>query len=287
MTISLLDTHQHLIYPDRFGYDWAAGIDVLAGKAFTIEDYETLTEGLGVAATLFMEVDVDGDQRFAESDFIAELSRDPANRLIGQIAAIRPERDEGFDAELERADALGIVGFRRVLHVVDDAMSQSDTFRDNIRKIGAANKVYDICVAARQLPIALDLARACDNTTLVIDHCGVPDIAGGALDPWRGDMANLAALPHVNCKLSGILAYTAPGSGSYETVRPWVDHVLEVFGPDRIVWGSDWPVVDMGADLPTWIAVTRRILGGLSDSEATAIANASAQRIYGVSLPAA
>ena len=95
-------------------------------------------------------------------------------------------------------------------------------------------------------------------------------------------MKALAALPHVHCKLSGVLAYCAPGTASLETIRPYVDHVFEVFGPQRIVWGSDWPVVNMTSDLPAWIGITRQILSGLSDKEAEAVAAASARRIYGV-----
>ena len=133
---------------------------------------------------------------------------------------------------------------------------------------------------ARQLPVALELARACPEMTLVLDHCGVPDIAGGAMDPWRADMAALAALPHVYCKLSGILAYCAPGTASLEVVRPWVEHVIEVFGPERVLWGSDWPVVNLGGGLPLWLDITDGLLAGLSADERAAIRAGTARRVY-------
>ena len=280
--IPLIDTHQHLLYPDELPYGWTAGIEALAGRAFTLDDYKALTADLGIAGTLFMEVAVDDDRRTDEAPFIAKQAAEDGSNILGLIATIRPESDDGFEAELERAAALGIVGYRRILHVVDDALSQSETFRKNVRKVGDAGRVFDMCFLARQLPIARDLANACDNTTLVLDHCGVPDIAGGDLDLWRADMKALAALPHVHCKLSGLLAYCAPGTANLETIRPYVDHVLEVFGPQRIVWGSDWPVVNMASDLPTWIAITRQILDGLSENEAEAVASANACRVYGV-----
>jgi predicted TIM-barrel fold metal-dependent hydrolase len=179
---------------------------------------------------------------------------------------------------------MGVVGYRRILHVMPDELSQSDTFRRNVGKIGAADKVFDMCFLSRQLPIAAELAAACDNTRLVLNHCGVPDIAGGGLDPWRADMTALAALPNVTCKLSGLMAYCAPDAMTAEAIAPYVDHVLEVFGPDRMVWGSDWPVVNLAKGLPEWIAVTREILAKLSDGEATAIANGTAQSVYRVSL---
>ncbi len=282
--IPLLDTHQHLIYPDAIGYGWTDGIPPLAHTAFTVDDYNRLTDGLGVGGTLFMEAGVDDADWQRETPFIAGVAKDPAKGIIGIIATIRPEDDATFDAELEKADAHGVVGYRRILHVVDDSMSQPAGFKANVRKIGDAGKVFDMCFSARQLPLAAELASACDNTTMVLDHCGVPDIAGGGFDPWREHMTALAALPNVTCKLSGILAYCAPGTATLETIRPYVDHVLEAFGPARMVWGSDWPVVNMTADLPAWISITRQILDGLSDDEARAIAHANAERIYGVSI---
>jgi hypothetical protein len=122
---------------------------------------------------------------------------------------------------------------------------------------------FDLCVLARQLSIAEDLARACDGMPLVLDHCGVPDIAGGAFEPWAQGIDALARLPHVHCKISGLTAYAAPGATT-ETIRPWVDHVLERFGPDRCLWGGDWPVVNLGAGLPAWIVMTRELLANLS-----------------------
>ncbi|NDB55613.1 hypothetical protein EB169_07260 [archaeon] len=86
------------------------------------------------------------------------------------------------------------------------------------------------------------------------------------------------------CKLSGLMAYCAPGTSSQETIQPYVDHVLETFGPNRMVWGSDWPVVNLGKGIQEWISVTRNILSKLSDSEAEAIANANAQKIYNTEL---
>lgn len=282
--IPLLDTHQHLIYADKLGYGWTAGIEALAGQSFTLEDYKKLSAGMGVGGTLFMEAGADDDVWQDETPVLADIAKSPGSGILGLIASIRPEDDATFAAELAKADAHGVVGYRRILHTVDDGISQSATFRANVRKIGDAGKVFDMCFLARQLPIAKALAEACDNTALVLDHCGVPDIAGGGLDPWRADMTALAALPNVHCKLSGILAYTAPGTATLETIRPYVDHVLEAFGPSRMVWGSDWPVVNMASDLPGWIRITRQILDVLSDDEAKAIAHANAERLYGVTL---
>ncbi len=280
--IGLIDTHQHLVYPDAAGYGWTDGIPVLANKAFTLEGYRSLTDGSGIEGTLFMETAVDDPDTTAETELVSDLAKSPDSGILGLIATCRPETNAGFDAWLDEAKALGAVGFRRILHVVDDDMSQSETFRDNIRTIGAKGMTFDMCFLARQLRLAADLADACPNTSLILDHCGVPDIAGGGLDPWRDEIRRLAERPNVTCKLSGLLAYCAPGDATLDAIRPYVDHVLETFGPARIVWGSDWPVVDMANGLEDWLGVTRQILAGLSDAEAKSIAQDTARRVYGL-----
>lgn len=278
----LIDTHMHLVYPDVAGYSWTDGIPPLANRAFTVEDYKRLTEGSGVVGALFMETAADDAGIEAETRHAARLAEDPSNRIHGLIATARPETDEGFGDWLATAKSLGAVGIRRVLHVVDDDMSKSGTFRANVRKIGAAGLTFDMCFLARQLPLARDLAAACPETRMILDHCGVPDIAGGGLDPWRDDMRALAELDNVTCKLSGLLAYCAPDHAHHEAIAPYVDHVLEAFGPDRMVWGSDWPVVDLGGGLPAWLDVTQQILDGLSQDEAARIGSGTAREVYGV-----
>lgn len=280
--VHLIDTHQHLLYRDRLRYAWSESLPALAGQDFTVADYQQLTAGHDIAASIFMEVDA-GDYR-DETRFIAELAADPANRLAGIISSCRPEIDEGFDAWLEECSNLPVVGYRRILHEVPDDVSRSETFRKNVRKMGRAGKVFDMVYRADQLAIARELATACDGMSLVLDHCGVPDIAGGEMDGWKKAVTDLAALPHVNAKLSGVLAYCTPGTASLETIRPYVDHVIDSFGPDRLVWGSDWPVVNLTSALPDWIVIFRQLIAGFSPDEQAAICNGNAQRIYGVTI---
>ena len=282
--ISLLDTHQHLVYREKASYGWTKDIPPLAEGNFTLDDYKTLTEGLGIGGTLFMETGVDDPDYQQETRFVKSLADNSDNGMIGLISSIRPESDEAFETWLEETIEMGVVGYRRILHVMPDDTSQSDIFRKNVCKIGVSGKTFDICFLPGQLPIACELAKACENTKLILNHCGVPDIAGNGLDPWRQDIKALAQIPNVICKLSGLMAYCAPGTSSLETIEPFVDHVLNCFGPNRMVWGSDWPVVNLAKGLPEWIAVTRKILGKLSADEASSIAYGTAQIVYKVKI---
>ena len=282
--ISLLDTHQHLVYREKASYGWTKDIPPLAEGNFTLDDYKTLTEGLGIGGTLFMETGVDDPDYQQETRFVKSLADNSDNGMIGLISSIRPESDEAFETWLEETIEMGVVGYRRILHVMPDDTSQSDIFRNNVRKIGVSGKTFDICFLPGQLPVACELAKACENTKLILNHCGVPDIAGNGLDPWRQDIKALAQIPNVICKLSGLMAYCAPGTSSLETIEPYVDHALNCFGPNRMVWGSDWPVVNLAKGLPEWIAVTRKILGKLSVDEASSIAYGTAQIVYKVKI---
>lgn len=278
--MEFIDTHQHLIYRDLVGYSWTADIPALATGDFTQADYDALTDGSGVVGKVFMEVGVDEADYQTEARFVAGLVG--SHGLLGQIASIRPEFDAGFDDWLAESAGLRVVGFRRILHVVPDEVSQSDTFRRNLRKIGAAGLPFDINFLARQLGIAEALVRACPNQVFVLDHCGVPDIAGGAYEEWAGGITAIAKLPQVVVKLSGIAAYCAPGTASVAVFQRYFDHLMQSFGPDRMLWGSDWPVVNLGMRLPDWIAATRALIGGLSEDEQFAIAQGTARRVYGL-----
>ena len=282
--IPLLDTHQHLVYRDIASYGWTKDIPPLAKDNFILEDYKNLTEGFGIDGTLFMETGVDDSDYKKEIKFVKSLANNSDNNLIGLISSIRPETEEGFEEWLNATIEMGVVGYRRILHVMPDETSQNEIFRRNVRKIGDVGKTFDICFLPTQLNVAKELAQACENTSMILNHCGVPSIANDGLDPWRQDIEALSQIPNVTCKLSGLMAYCAPGTASLETIEPYVDHVLKCFGPKRIVWGSDWPVVNLGKGLPEWITVTRQILDKLSTDEANAIANGTAQTVYKVVL---
>ena len=275
--MELIDTHLHLIHRQFQTYDWLRNNPLLNASDHTLAEVQALAAGR-ITASLFMEVDAT-DYR-SEARMVRGMMK-PGNGLLGQIVSCRPETDDGFADWLDECAALNVVGFRRILHEVPDDVSQSDTFRRNLRAIGATGRAFDMVFQARQLPVALELARACPDVTLVLDHCGVPDIAGGAMDPWRADMAALAALSHVNVKLSGIMAYCG-GPATLDLLRPWVDHIIDVFGPNRVLWGSDWPVVNLGGGLPLWLDITDGLLAGLTPAEQAAIRAGTARRVYGV-----
>ncbi len=278
--MEFVDTHQHLIYQESVRYVWTDNKPELKDRNFTLADYQALTVGRGIGQTLFMEVDAaDGDYQ-AEARFFAGLVG--TGGLAGVVASCRPESDEGFDAWLDEAKTLRVNGFRRILHEVPDDVSQSETFRRNVRKIGKTGLTFDICMFARQHAITLELLKACPEQPFILDHCGNPDVTAGAFEPWAASMKTLATFPNLAVKMSGIAVNCAPGTATLETIRPYAEHMIELFGPERVVWGSDWPVVNLACGLPDWIDISKAILARYSSDEQAAIAGENARRIYGL-----
>jgi predicted TIM-barrel fold metal-dependent hydrolase len=272
----ILDTHLHLVYPDRFSYPWLAGAPVI-DKPWPAESYFAEAVPLGIESALHMEVDVADPDILAETKFVTTLPR-----IAGAIAACRPE-SPGFAAQLDALTAIpGVKGLRRILHTSGNELSQSDLFVDNLRRLPARNLSFDLCVRADQLtPVAIPLAQRADNVTFILNHCGVPDVTGAGLDPWRADTRALSQLPNVNAKISGIVAYSGP-DWTVDTIRPYIEHVIDCFGWDRVVWGSDHPVVTLTGSLTRWVEATREIIAGASDTEQAKLLHQNAERIYRV-----
>jgi predicted TIM-barrel fold metal-dependent hydrolase len=273
--IPILDTHLHLVYPDRFQYPWLANAPAI-NRPWTVESYWEEARPLGIEAALHMEVDVAEADMLPETRFVLGLPG-----VSGAIAATRPESSD-FPAHLEELAAMGgVKGIRRILHEVLDDLSQSELFRQNIRRLASVNLPFDLCVRHDQLPIGRELVAQAPDVTFILDHCGVPDVLGQGLDPWRDNIRALAQMPNVSAKISGIVAYSGP-DWTLDTIRPYVEHVIECFGWDRIVWGSDHPVVTQTGSLARWVEVTRQIIGGASEDEQARLLNRNAARIYGL-----
>ena len=273
--LRIVDTHLHLIYPDRFDYPWLEGVPAL-NRAFTLDDYLAEARSLGIEAALHMEVDVAEADMEAETAFVTGLG--PV--VVGAIAACRPEHAD-FPAALDRLAAdPKVKGFRRILHQSPDELGLRPLFAENLRRLGPLGLTFDICVLARQLPVAIAIARACPDVQFVLDHCGVPNVKDHALDPWRADMTALAALPNVAAKISGVIAYGDPLNWTVDDLRPFVEHTIDAFGWDRVVWGSDHPVCTLTADLTRWVAATHELIGGASEDEQAKLLHGNAERIY-------
>jgi predicted TIM-barrel fold metal-dependent hydrolase len=169
---------------------------------------------------------------------------------------------------------------RRILHVVPDAVSYSPHFIPNLQALAQHNLSFDLCFFARQLPLAMRLVRACPDTQFILDHCGNPDLTNDDLSVWRAAINELARLPNLVCKVSGIVVNTKPEGWTADDLRPVVEHLIETFGWDRLLFGSDWPVCTAAASFSQWVDALTGITKSAGAENQRKLFQTNAERVY-------
>ena len=277
--MQIVDTHQHLWDKDLFHYSWLDTIPQL-NRSFRMADYLAATKGLDVVKSLHLEADVDEPYMLDETRHLLALADQPDNPLAGIVACGRPE-NEDFKSYL---DAIGghakLKGIRRVLHTQPDGVAQGVTFLKNVAALPDYGLSFDICVLARQLPIAIKLISSCPDVIFILDHCGVPQVKERNLDPWRSHITEIAKFPNVSCKISGLVAYADPQSWTAEDLRPFIDHAIGSFGWDRVMFGSDWPVCTLSASYRQWVEALQAITQGAGEVNQRKLFHDNAVRVY-------
>jgi len=276
----IIDTHQHLWDLDKVRPPWLPASGPLAG-AHTMERYLREAEGLGIERTVYMEVDVAPEDHVREAETVLAMCRQPGNPMVGAVIGGRPA-SEGFGGYIRRFGGNRHVrGVRQVLHGAGTPRGYclQERFVRSMRLLGEMGLAFDICVPAAGLPDAARLCDLCPDTRFILDHCGNPGVQTPDLDPWRRDMAEVAKRPNIVCKISGIVA-TAREAWKADDLAPIVHHCAEVFGRDRIVFASDWPVCTLRASLRQWVLALREIVAGWSEQDQRKLFHDNAIRAY-------
>jgi predicted TIM-barrel fold metal-dependent hydrolase len=275
----LFDSHLHIVDRERLNYPWLEGAGAL-NRDSLYADYARDAHRCAITDTLHMEVDVAAGDIEAETAFVQELSRQPGSLIRGAIASCRPE-ENGFASYLERVVENPFVkGFRRVLHVVADDLSEGALFRENLRRLAGTRLTFDFCVLPHQIAKAIALVDLNPDVQFILDHCGVPAVKDGLSDIWKTGITEIAQRPNVVVKISGVVAYADPDSWTVDTLRPFFEHSVASFGWDRVIWGSDWPVCTLGGGLTTWVAATHALTAGCSLDERAGLYQRNARRLW-------
>lgn len=285
----IIDTHQHLWNLTRTSPPWLEGAGEVLRQTYETEAYRAATAGLNIQA-IYMEVDVAPQDHVAEAKHIVQLTKDPQSFTRAAVIGGRPA-DAQFEAYLDQvAVKPQVKGVRQVLHGESTPQGyclQPDFVR-GIRALGKRQLKFDLCMRPGELNDALKLVSLVPETDFVLDHCGnadpqafAPNAAEKSHNPdeWRKAIEALAGKPNVTCKISGIVA-RAPKNWQAELLAPVVNHCLDSFGPDRVVFGSDWPVCLLGAPLRDWVAALHHIIQSRPAADQKKLWSANAQRIY-------
>jgi len=292
-SVQIIDTHQHLWDPALISPPWLeSAAATIRGKHYLAE-YAVATAGLKVTA-IYMEIDVATADLDREAEQVIALCGDKASGTVAATIGGRPD-SPGFADYVKRHLASGKVrGVRQVLHGGGTPAGHClrPEFVSGIRFLGEQGLHFDLCMRPKELPDGVALAQQCPETRFVIDHCGNADVKGfhrsfqihdGPVEPtaddWKRSMEALAELPNTICKISGIIA-RLPSGANTDALAPIVDHCLDTFGPERVVFGGDWPVCLLGGALRTWVDGLAEIISSRPEAEQTALWAGNAKRFY-------
>ncbi len=256
---TLIDTHLHLWDPLAVAIPWVKG-STLLDRRFAAAEFTLASAGCQVERAVFVQCDV--ADAAAEVAWVAEQAKvDP--RIAAIVAQAPLEQGAMVRARLEELVKQPLVrGIRRLIQGEQAGFCARPAFIAGVQALAEFDLSFDLCLRRDQLAEAIALVRTCPRVRFMLDHLGNPPIRQKTMDGWGAPLAELAKLPNVSCKLSGIVT-VAGEPWTLDDLVPYVDHALSCFGPRRVVWGSDWPVVLRASDYRHWVDTTRTLIGRL------------------------
>jgi predicted TIM-barrel fold metal-dependent hydrolase len=286
---SLIDTHQHLWDMKTLRVPWLK--DKEAAKIaypHTMSDYLRESKGLGIIKTIYMEIDAAEEDQGKEAEFVIATCKGGKTPMRKGVISGRPATPGFANFARKYKDSPYIQGFRQILHPPNrpKGMCLQPQFVKNIQLLGELGKSYDICLRPDELGDGAKLAALCPKTRFVVDHCGNGEAnwggKGAQFEAWKKGIVALAKQPNTICKFSGVIKTTSAGGNKVEELKPLAKHVIQTFGPSRVVWASDWPVCEFGAPLRVWVETAHALTHDLSSADQRKIFHDNAARFYGV-----
>ncbi len=276
--IPIVDTHQHLWDLTRFDLPWTR-----ADRAYLpLDDYAKATLGTGIERSVYMEIDAAVEQQATEAHHVLELCRRTDTPLAGAVLPGHPGTP-GFRALVARfKDDPFAKGVRQVLQVPSarPKLCLEPAFVADVRWLGANGLCFDLCMRSAELADGAALAAACPDTRFVLDHCGNVGLGPADLHQWRRDIEVVARAGNTVCKVSGLPVPEGPLAAAAAEVAPIVDHVIEAFGPRRVLFGGNWPVCTLHGGLARWIEALRLIVARRPEDEQRLLFHDNAVAFY-------
>jgi L-fuconolactonase len=280
MPFEFTDAHVHFWDPAQRPYPWLAEVPAIAGAHGPAD----LAREAGAdipARVVFVQADCERYSAASEVRWVESIS--DLDVPVAAIVAFAPmDAGSATDGVLRSLSRRPLV--RGVRHLIQGETTPgfctSEAFTAGVRRCGEVGLSFDLCVRPGQLADAAELVRRCPETTFILDHAGKPALGGGSLDAWRRDIAAVAAGPNAVCKLSGLVTETGDAALEAGLFAPSVSHLLDTFGPARLLFGSDWPVVKLRSPYPAWLQMARTLLSHLPPADQAAVFDGNARRVY-------
>jgi L-fuconolactonase len=270
-----IDAHQHFWKIERGDYGWLTPDLATIYKDFLPQDLDPLLKSHGIEGTVLVQA----APTVAETEFMLSLA-ETVRFIKGVVGWVDFESDTAPDEIAKLASNPALVGLRPMIQDIDDVnWMLGDTLTPVFDALKAADLTFDALTLPPHLGNLRKLLEKHSDMRTVIDHASKPLIATGDNKSWAKDMSALAEHTGAYCKLSGMVT-EAGADWTVEALKPYVDHLLESFGPDRLIWGSDWPVCTLAATYDQWVVATDQLLKSLSPSERDAVLGGNALKAY-------
>jgi L-fuconolactonase len=273
-----VDAHHHVWSLARGDYGWPTPSLAPIYRDFSLTEMAPLAQAAGITTTVLVQA----APTLAETHYLLDVAAKSSGFARGVVGWV-DLNDQNAVATLQSL-ALNPL-FKSVRPMLQDLPDAEWILRPQVQatlsRLPALGIRFDALLRPAQLPALVAMLDRNPDLDVVIDHGAKPDIAGGVWQPWANLMRAAAAHPRVHCKLSGLVTEAA-ANWTADTLRPYLEHLFECFGPQRIMWGSDWPVVELGGGYSRWRSATLELLLGLDDAERDAVLGNNARRFYGL-----
>jgi L-fuconolactonase len=279
--VRVIDTHVHFWNPAILKYPWIEQ-GSLFDRTFSPEDYVRVSAAAGAPSSgiIFIEADAHSSCSLAEARWVRELAA-VEHRISGIVARVALTERRSVAADLDALAARPLIkGIRDNIQGHAPGFALQSSFVEGVRQIGARGLHFELCLKHHQLEEALELARRCAQVPLVLDHCAKPDIRNGEREPWLARIRELASLPNIVCKISGLLTEADWEHWRPEQVLWYARQAADAFGPDRVLFGSDWPVCEAAGGFESWWRVTETLAASWSPTERESFFWRNAERVY-------
>jgi L-fuconolactonase len=278
----ILDSHVHLWNSAQLRYPWLDELPAL-NRPFQSAEFAAASAPADISKFIFIECGCEPSQSLAEVDWISALAKSDS-RLKGVVAHASLERGEAARADLVALASRPLVkGVRRNLQSESD---QEFCLRPGIlagvRLLAEFGFTFDLCIRHDQLPAATELACRVPEVVFVLDHLAKPAVRDHLFEPWASDLAALAALPNVVAKTSGLTTEADWKTWQPAELAPYLQHAFACFGPDRLLFGSDWPVMTLATGYPDWIKLVQTLVPFSDEQDQVHLFRTNAERIYRV-----
>ena len=270
-----LDAHHHLWRYSDAEYGWIDDSMRVLRRDFLLQDLEIEAAAQHIDGTIAVQA----RQTVEETEWLLELAR--ASGLVCGVVGWADIAGEQFPQQLEHwANEPRLLGLRHVVQAEPVGFLDGASFNRGIAALQGTGLVYDLLIFERQLAETTRFADRHPNQVFVLDHIAKPRIAAAVWEPWRTQLAELARRQNVCCKISGMVTEADWNNWSLETLAPYLDVVVEAFGPARLMAGSDWPVCLVASGYSSWWETLRTYFAEFSDTEQASIFGDCAARVY-------